>query len=116
MSFLSYSSINTLEEFSFVAGTEYTLSFSVVDDNGNSVSLNGGSVVWYLCPYGQTDYDAATVTGTITGTNTFTVVIPSAATLSLSGKYLQQPQVTDWTGKPFRPSQGVITIIPRIVP
>ena len=116
MSYTSYSSINSLDEFSFIAGTEYVLSFSVVDNNGNSVSLNGGSVTWYLCPYGQPEYAVGEISGTITGTNTFTVTVPSATTLSLGGKYVQQPQVTDWTGKPFRAAQGVITIIPRIVP
>lgn len=115
MTFVNYSKLNSLKEFSFIAGTEYTLEFTVWEDDGvTPLDLAGATINWYLCPYGQPDYTALHLTGTITGTSTFKVVIPSASSISLSGKYIHQPVITSFAGSIYRPAQGVILILDGI--
>jgi hypothetical protein len=97
-----YSQINSLEEFSMIAGTDYVLTFTCYQDDGVTLQdIGGASVMWSLCPYGNTDY-------------TFSVTIPASSTENLSGKYLQQQTIDSFFGQRYRSSQGTILIIPRI--
>jgi hypothetical protein len=115
MSYLSYARMNALEEFSFIAGTDYTLTFEVFEGDGVSpADIGGGTIKWVLSPMGQPEYNILELDGAITSANEFEVEIPSAATQTFSGKYIQQPVLIDFDGQEFRPAQGVITIIPRI--
>jgi hypothetical protein len=78
------------------------------------LNLAGGSATWYLTPYGDS-YNLITIVGVLDPTppvNSFTVTIPAASTLSLSGKYTQQISVTDSNGDTFRPAQGSVLIYP----
>ena len=110
--FTKYEQINSLTEFAFIAGTDYTLSFTVYNEDGvTPQDISGATITWTLSPYGQS-YNVLEITGTLTGTTTFEVVIPSASKESLSGKYIQQPTIDDFFGNRFRPAQGVILIIP----
>lgn len=113
MSYLAYSQINSLDEISFVGGTEYTLEFVVYEQNGSPANLATATCAWKMSPYGEPDGAVLSYAGTVTGANTFEVLIPSADTLILSGKYMHQPIVTD-AGKEYRSQQGIITIIPAI--
>lgn len=109
-----YLSVNGLEEFSFIGGSEYVLEFNVFDENGAEVDITSATVSWKMSYYGQPDYAVLTKAGSITDTNSFEVVILSTDTQELSGKFIHQPIVVDFDGSEFRPSQGVITILPRI--
>lgn len=114
-SYTSYLTLNSLDEFAMIAGTAQTLNFTMYESDGvNLVDLSGGTIKWVLCPFGQTDYNALEKTGTITGTGTFTVVLVKADTENLSGKYTQQPVITDYLGGVYRPAQGTVLILPRI--
>ena len=115
MSYLSYARINALEEFSFIAGTDYLLEFEVFEGDGvTPANLGGGSIKWVLSLMGQPNYTILELDGTIVSANGFTIEIPSESTQTFSGKYIQQPVLIDFDGQEFRPAQGVITIIPRI--
>ena len=114
--FINYTSINGLGEFSFIAGNDYTLVYNVYGEDGVSpMDLGGGSVKVVLSPYGQFDYNILQLDGVISGTfnNIITVTIESADTINLSGKYIQQLVITSFGGKEYRPAQGNILIIPR---
>jgi hypothetical protein len=114
-SFTSYAQLNSLEEFSFIAGTDFTLVFNVFESDGATpLDIGGATVLWNLCPYGQTDYNILQITGVITGTSQFTVTIPSASTIDLSGKFTQQPVVMAFNGDTYIPGQGTLLILAKI--
>jgi hypothetical protein len=116
MAYISYQDLNSLNEISLIAGTEYTLNYTVYDEDGvNLADLGGATIELAISPFGQTDYCVIQKTGTMTGTGTFTVVLSSADTASLSGKYIQQPIITAFSGAEYRPAQGTIIILPKIV-
>ena len=113
-SYVIFSDLNSLDEFGFIAGTTYTLYFTVYEADGvNLLDMGGATIKWTLSPYGQTDYNALELNGTITDVGKFKVDIPSSSTQSLSGKYVQQPVITAFTGEEYRPAQGVILILPQ---
>jgi len=109
-----YETINSLEEFGFIAGTDYIITFNVVDENGLPLDLGGATIKWVLCPYGQTDYNVLQLEGVITALGTFTVTVPSASTQTFYGKYLHQPVITSFGGMVYRVAQGILLIMPRI--
>jgi len=113
MSYNSYAQMNSLEEVSFIAGTYYTLAFTVYDNNGAPANISGATITWKMCPYGKPNVISLSYGTTITGTSTFEVYILSADTLSLKGKYTHQPIIVD-SGKTYRSQQGTITISPAI--
>ena len=115
-SFINYAKLNSLEEFSFIAGSTYTLEFEVYDEDDAPTDLGGATITWTLCPYGQPDYTILQKTGAIDVGNPskFTVELESADTLTFSGKYIHQPVIMAFGGEVYRPAQGVILILPRI--
>lgn len=116
MSYLTYQNIYALEEFAFIAGTEYTLQYTVYEDNGVvPLDISSGTAKLYLCPYGQPDYVAVEKNGVLSiTTGVFTVTLSSIDTRELSGKYIQQPVIYDFAGTEYRLGQGTVTILPRI--
>jgi len=115
----AYDTINTLPDLIFIAGTDKLLTFTCYQENTNLLDITSGTVVWLLCPYGQ--FSITTLqkqTGgdgvVINTANTFQVTLNAADTLALSGKYIQQVSITDFSGNTFRPAQGVVLIQPAI--
>lgn len=111
---LSETSIYNLSSFTIIAGTYIELDFSVYDDQNSPVDINAGTITWNLSLYGQPNFVQLTKSGTITGTNTFKVMLTASDTLNLSGKYVQQPVIQDFTGNIFVPAQGIINFLPKI--
>jgi len=109
-----YSNINDLEEIIFIGGTNYILEFNVYDELGVLIDITSSTVEWTMSYYGQPDTAILTKTGTKTGTNTFEIEIDSVDTVDLEGKFIHQPVITDLDQNEFRPSQGILTIVPRI--
>lgn len=109
-----YDEINCLAEFIMIGGDERTLNFTVYDENGTPVNLNSAVCIWKLAEYGNEDYAIVTKTGTVTGSNTWKVDLESTDTILLSGKYIQQPIVTEANGITHPTYQGYIIILPRI--
>ena len=117
MSITSYDAINNLQEISMIAGNDKILSFSVYqEDQINPLDIANGYVTWTLCPYGEYNIKVLEKAGVITGLNTFTITLTEEDTITLSGKYIQQPTVVDSNGSTFRPGQGVLIISPAISP
>jgi hypothetical protein len=114
MTYTAYATINSLPEFSFIAGNQFEVDFTVYQEDGiNPMDIGGATVYWVLAPYGQPDYRVVQITGVVTGTNTFKVTIPSATSASLSGKYIHQPIIVSVAGLEYRPAQGLVLIIPQ---
>lgn len=115
MTFVNYAKLNSLKEFSLIAGTEYTLEFNTFESDGvTPLDLAGATIKWVLCPYGQPDYTILEANGTITDTSKFEVVLSSDSTRNFSGKYIQQPVVYSFLGSEYRPAQGVILFLDSI--
>lgn len=109
-----YLDVNTLEEISFIAGSEYVLEFNVYDEFGSPIDISSSTVTWRMSYYGQPDYAVLDKSGSITDTSKFEVVLLTSDTEDISGKFVHQPIIEDFDGSQFRPAQGVITIIPKI--
>lgn len=116
MSYTAYSSLYPLAEFSFIAGTEYVLDYTVYEADGvTPIDLSSASFIFYASPYGQPDYVAISVNGVLgIDPGTVTVTLLFADTANLRGKFVQQPTIVDFFGKEYRLGQGVFTIIPKI--
>ena len=114
-SFTPYVDVNSLDEFSMIAGTNFIITFNVYEEDCvTPLDLTGATIKWVLSPYGETSYRIITKTGVISGVGEFYISLVAADTISLSGKYIHQPIITDFAGKIFRPAQGTILIMPQI--
>ncbi len=115
MAIISYDNLNNLSETSFIAGTDQLWTYTCYNTDGVTLlNISSGTVLWYLCPFGQFSINTLTKSGTITTANTFTVALTAADTVLLSGKFIQQPIITDFSGNTFRPGQGIVLILPAI--
>lgn len=113
--YITYATINSLEEFGFIAGTDYEITFNVFEQDGvTPLDMGGATIYWVISPYGQSNYNVLQLNGLITGIGVFTVTVPSASTENLSGKFIHQPVIVSFAGGEYRPAQGVLLIVPRI--
>ena len=105
----------TLEEISFVAGSFYTIEFTVYDgDISNLADLTDYTVSCVISAWGQPNTVALNKVGTKTGAGKFKVDLLTADTINLSGKYIYQPLLALVGGTQYRPAQGILTIAPAI--
>lgn len=111
----AYEDLNNLDDTSFIAGTQFYMTFNVFDDAGLPINIIASTNKVVLAYYGQPDYTVLTKNGTITGLNTFVVTFLPADTIGLSGKFVFQAVTIDSAGVVNRPGQGVLTLIPGIV-
>jgi len=110
-----YENLNNMEELELRAGSDKVLTFSCYQSDGvNPLNITGGSLSWKLCPYGQFGINVLTIAGIIETASTFSVTIAPSDTSSLSGKYIQQVEITDYYGNTFTPGQGIVLIFPKI--
>ena len=110
--------LNALEEFSFIAGTEYTIEYMVYQADGiNPLDISSTTTKIYICPYGQPNYVFLTKAGVVSGVTTglFTVTLTSVNTSSMSGKYIHQPVIADSADTEFRLAQGLFTVLTKII-
>lgn len=112
---LNYNVLNNLPEISFIGGTDKELIFTAYkEDKITLLDITSGAIEWNLCLYDKVDRVILTKTGIITDANHFTVTLDALDTISLSGKYVQQIIITDFSENIFRPAQGVILILSAI--
>lgn len=117
MSYSSTCTVNNLDDLTIIAGNNIVLTFDVIDDvSGSALDLGSDTIVWNLSPYGQPDVVILTKSGVIDSvvTGRFTVTLETSDTENLSGKYKQQPSITDILGESYFPAQGNVIIIPQI--
>jgi hypothetical protein len=110
-----FSTLNTTEyaEFTFIAGTNQTLTFDMYDASSSPIDIGNGMSAWAMSPYGQPQNATLILAGTNSGSSIsyrFTVPISGSLTQSLSGKYIHQPVYFDAQGMEYRPGQGSILI------
>jgi hypothetical protein len=113
---IDYSQINQLEDTVFIAGTKFTLYFVAYEEDGvNKKNLTGITPKWVLSPYGNTSYTALQKTSTVTDAaqGEFKVELVTTDTITLSGKYIQQP-IIGTSPNEYRLAQGIILIMPAI--
>lgn len=110
---VTFSSLNTLNAISFIAGSNFTLKFNVVNQSGSPISLSTATCTWRMSPFGN-DYTILQKTGSVIATNTFAVLLTSADTAGLSGKFIHQPTIAFVDGTVFIPAQGTITLLKGI--
>jgi len=111
MSYVSFQTINSLEEISFIGGSTYTIIFDIYDENNLPVDSVLSSLTWKMFYYGQPNIVALTKSGIYSPLNRFTVTLTSADTQNLSGKFLHQAIITDYSGAIYKPAQGTILIV-----
>ena len=108
--------VNTLEEIYMIAGSKHTLYYDIYDENDAPMDMSGASIELRICEFGRPSNVTLIKSGEYTGSpiNRFRVELDSEDTAHLSGKYVQQPIVTDYLEQEHLPAQGYITIAPRI--
>ena len=110
--------INDLTEFSFIAGAYQELYFDVYTASGSPVDITSASCLLVISKYGDQSNLILQVTGSpvVSGSvlNQFVAEIQTDDTKSFYGKYIFQPVIQAADGTEYRPSQGIMTIIPRI--
>jgi hypothetical protein len=113
MALTAYDSINYIPDISFIAGTDQLWTYKVfLEDGVTGANISQGTAKVIIFPYGFPDAPVLEINGTATDLITFEIFIPAASTLALSGKYIQQPILTDLSGNICRVGQGTIIIFP----
>lgn len=112
MSYLLYNQLNVLEPFSFIGGTEYYLDYTIYDDDGiTPIDIAAGSAKLIVFRYGYPNVIVIERAGVLSATTgRFDVTLQKTDTISLSGKFIQQPVYVDFYGKEFRLGQGEFII------
>jgi hypothetical protein len=103
-----------LPEIQFIAGTSQELVFYVYTSASVPVNLSGAGVTWKMGYFGQNETILGKVGVTSGSQNYFTVYLHNADTDGLSGKMIHQYDIVDTSGSTFRPSQGIINILPNL--
>lgn len=109
----------SMNSFAVVSGTHIVLQFSVVDDDGNAVSLSGGSGRFAMARKASSSStlavdtaaspQTATLTVTDAGNGLLEVAITDEVTDTLSGDYYYELQWTDSTGRSMPTARGYIS-------
>mgnify|MGYP001184891385 CR=1 FL=1 len=112
---MDFTTVNTLSEVSFIAGTTQIFEFAVVDNSGYPVDLGAATCSWKMSYFSNPTETVVSKSGTVfgTGSDSFRVTLTTADTQELYGKFIHQPVVIDFAGKEYRLDQGLITIRQR---
>ena len=105
-----YRNTDYLDDISFIAGSDYTINFPVYDQYRTSVDISSSKMKWMLSLYGQPEYTILVKDAKTSGSTAFIVTLNSNDTIDLGGIYLQQPEISDVSGKKIRPAQGIVVI------
>lgn len=106
----------TFTQIDFIAGTDQTINYTILDTSGSPVDINGATIEFKLKQYGDFyTQSILTKTGSIVDapTGKCKVILTESNTEALSGKFVQQLKITDFSGSIFK-GQGIIVIHPGI--
>lgn len=107
--------VNNVDPVTFIAGASQYFYFDLYDDNGNPYDANTLSdIKLNISPYGNPDKLVVSLTGYPIYQNRIMFYLYSLVTTNLSGVYVHQLVLTDGSGLIHKPTQGLITIIPKI--
>ena len=113
----TFSKICNLESIEMRAGEYFVIEITVTNENGSPADLSSGisrgiSFAYYGL-YDELLYKSGTISGA--GNNVMTCNLEEADTEDwIPGKILYQPIFVDSNNKPFKPGQGIITLLPAI--
>jgi hypothetical protein len=114
----SFDTVYALGDYFFVSGSTQELFFNCYDDTGAILNITGATCSLKVSPLGQPSVESLNKSGTITDAinGIFKVELLASDTLGwVGGKYVLQPIIVDFSGKTFKPSQGIWTIVEGIV-
>jgi hypothetical protein len=106
--------LDSLEPFSFIAGTDFELTFNIYDEYGTPIDLFDSEINWILSPYGRPDKVSLTLEGNVVDNGKVVVTLSERNTKYLDGKYVHQLFIDSATGTKYCANSGIITIFPRI--
>jgi len=109
-----WKTVYDLPEFTFIAGTEQEFTYNIFDSASAALPLTSCTCTWELAYFGSASAVLIKTATTSGSSNVMVVTLDSSDTRGLGGIFVQQPVVTNLAGKEYRPSQGLITIAPRI--
>lgn len=112
-----YSQTDSLEDVTFIAGTDFQLEFPLYNETGNAININASTMKWLLGYYNNPNIaPIIEKTGVAVNDNTFVVTLSEGDTINLGDDvYIQQMVITDTAGKKVRPAQGKV-IIRKAIP
>ena len=110
----NYSELNNLGEFSFIAGSDQELTFSIYTSACALVDLSGATTEWKLYRYSNPDLTMLSKTGAVSASpiNKFTVKIDDTDTSGSQGKFIHMYSITDASGSVLKGGYGYINILP----
>lgn len=102
------------QNFAMVSGDDKTLSVSCVDNNGDAVTVTGGSASYEIATsvHASTPSISKTSTAgeiTLSG-STITITLEPDDTADLDGEYYHELQVTDASGNVYTGFSGTVII------
>ena len=107
----------TFTQIEFVGGSDQFINYTIVDTSGTPIDINGATIEFKLKQYGDF-YNQSLITkaGTIVDApnGLCQVTLTDTETEALNGKFVQQLQVTDFSGTVFK-GQGIIVVFPAII-
>ena len=109
--------VNNVDPITFIAGSQQYFYFDLYNEDDTPFDVGGLSeMVLNISPYGNPNVIAATIQcePTLNYINRIIFSIPGAETTNLGGVYVHQLVITDGSGNIHKPTQGLITIIPKI--
>lgn len=110
----AYEELNSLEDLNMIAGSTWTLNFTIYEQDGTTLlDLTGGSTAYRLSPLGDSENTVLDKAGTVTGVGLWNVVLETDDTVDLSGVFVAQPRAVDFGGDIFIPAQGRVVILPN---
>ena len=110
--------VNNVDPVVFIAGSQQYFNFDLFEADGiTPFDVSGLSKIQLvIAPYNNPYLVVATINGEqdLRYINRLQFILSETATANLSGVYIHQLTITDGSGNVHKPTQGLITIIPKI--
>lgn len=100
-----------LEGVIFIAGTDMTLNFDIMTDDGSFIE---GKYIWKLSGYGQPNKVIVSKNG-VGENGKFLVFLNGENTRGLEGKFVQEIKIISYAGNEYLLPSGIITILPSLL-
>lgn len=111
--FLVINNCSSLKTIEIISGTKTVIKCEFYYSTNEPLDLSSANAYLRISEFNDTSIVVANITANILG-NTITAEISSSDTKDLSGRYIYQPIIVDYSGKEYVYNQGIIEIIPEI--
>lgn len=109
--------VNNVDPITFIAGSQQYFYFDLYNDDDTPFDCSGLSeMILSISPYGNPNAAIVAIQGELTldYINRIMFSLSEELTEDLGGVYVHQLSITDGAGNIHKPTQGLITIIPKI--